>query len=540
MKNKIYFFQLCAMTLLSFGTLTAQAHSSHHGLTEQEAYQLGKEAYIYAYPLIATNVMKQTMANASTVPMGQFKNMREYPDVLAKEVSTINLDTLYSIAWVDLDREPYILHIPDVQNRYYEMSMLSAWTEVFATIDAKNTAGKAQDVMLIGPHWKGMVPPNVTPIHAPTNRVWLIGRTYCTGTPADYQAVHAIQDGYKLSPLSLWHSLVYVQPEIDDINIDVKDTVNSQIEAMDTPTYFKKFIELLAQNPPAPEDAPMLEKLKKLHIEIGRNFALTELSPKAVRGLNAGIQAARKEIMVLKTELHVIRNGWIYPGETGHYGTDYLQRAHIAAIGLGAIRSEDVIYPIAFNDSDDKKLTGKNHYILHFEKDNLPPVQAFWSIALYDPHYFFVANPINRYTLNSQSPLKFNQDGSLDLYVQHKSPGLDKESNWLPTPTDDFLLMLRFYEPQEALVNGVWVPPRVQNILTLGKSQHRMTGWLSHKLAIFDDVLQPHRRTLSLNEPCNNLVKKPLLALFAKRTYYNSHWFLTAQSQKLYASIILN
>ena len=150
--------------------------------------------------------------------------------------------------------------------------------------------------------------------------------------------------------------------------------------------------------------------------------------------------------------------------KTGNYGTDYLQRAFVAMIGLGAHLPQDAIYPITNRDNYGQPLDGKNHYIIHFSKDNTPPVNGSWSLTLYNDKFFFVANPLNRYTLSAQDSLKYNPDGSLDLYIQHNSPGQAEESNWLPAPKDDFILMLRFYWPKKAIIDGSWMPPKVKEI----------------------------------------------------------------------------
>jgi hypothetical protein len=159
-----------------------------------------------------------------------------------------------------------------------------------------------------------------------------------------------------------------------------------------------------------------------------------------------------------------MENGWVFSTKTGVYGTDYLQRALITAIGLGANRPQDAIYPTSEMDANGKPYDGANKYVIHFGKGNFPPVNGFWSLTMYDAEYFFVANPLNRYTLSSRSKFKTNKDGSVDLYIQSTSPGKDKEANWLPAPAGPFKLMLRFYWPKEAIIDGAWKLPAVMTI----------------------------------------------------------------------------
>ncbi len=161
-------------------------------------------------------------------------------------------------------------------------------------------------------------------------------------------------------------------------------------------------------------------------------------------------------------------NGWMFDTETGVYGTDYLNRAFITAIGLGANRPQDAIYPTSLKDADGKEYNGANKYVMRFQKGQLPPAQGFWSLTMYDENYFFVANPINRYSISARQNLKSNPDGSTDLFIQNQSPGSDKESNWLPAPAGKFILMLRMYWPSEkspSILNGSWTIPAAKKVV---------------------------------------------------------------------------
>jgi DNA sulfur modification protein DndE len=169
-------------------------------------------------------------------------------------------------------------------------------------------------------------------------------------------------------------------------------------------------------------------------------------------------------IMAQQKDAGKLVNGWTFSLKTGLYGSDYLQRAFITAIGLGANRPQDAVYPTTAVDGDGTPLSGANHYVMHFPKGQTPPVNGFWSLTMYNPEYFFVDNPLSRYTLSPRNELKYNPDGSLDLYIQHDPPDADKETNWLPAPADRFVLMLRCYWPKESLLKGEWEPPAVQMI----------------------------------------------------------------------------
>jgi hypothetical protein len=239
------------------------------------------------------------------------------------------------------------------------------------------------------------------------------------------------------------------------------------VNAMDATTYFKKFAELLKQNPPAKEDAEMVKKLNQLGIIPGQDFDISKAAPSVAKGLEQSIKVSQEKIMAHEKDAGVLKNGWTFSLKTGLYGADYLQRAFIAAIGLGANRPQDAIYPTTLVDAQGKKLNGANRYVIHFAKDQLPPVNGFWSLTMYNDQYFFVDNPLNKYTVSERNKLVTNQDGSVDLLIQHESPGKDKEENWLPAPEGDFILMFRFYWPKDALLNGQWSPPAVELISPL-------------------------------------------------------------------------
>lgn len=440
-------------------------------LNPETAAQIAKEAYIYAYPLVTMEMTRRITTNVTKpdgmkAPMGQFANLRNYPTADFRDVTTPNADTLYSFAWIDLTVEPYVLHVPEEPGRYYLMPLLSAWTDVFADPGTRTTGTRARDFLITGPNWKGPVPNGMSRFQSPTNLVWVLGRTYCTGTPEDYQAVHAIQDQYKLVPLSMYDKPDYVAPEGKvDPTIDMKTTARDQVNALDAGNYYQLFAYLLTNNPPAPDDAPMVSKLKKLGIVPGKPFDINQIDPMLKKALEDSVKLGQADIMSQIQTIKPDKNGWVFLVETGRYGTRYLQRAMVAAIGLGANLPRDALYPSTTIDSQGQLLQGANQYVIHFAKDALPPVDGFWSLTLYDEQYFFVPNSINRYTLSPRDNLQLNPDGSLDLYIQNETPETAKMSNWLPAPLGRFVLVFRFYWPKQQLLSGSWLPPAVQKVL---------------------------------------------------------------------------
>jgi hypothetical protein len=436
---------------------------------EKDALHLGTQVYIYGYPLVIMDSVKQVMTNVAApegfhAPLGQFAHMRQYPDASFKGVVKPNVDTLYSFAWLDLSKEPYILSLPDERGRYYSMEMLDGWTNVFAAPGKRTTGTKAQKFIITGPSWHGKLPSGVTEIKSPTNTVWLIGRTYCRGTPKDYQIVQAIQDNYKLVPLSAFGSRNYLPPPGKvDPNIDMKTPAWGKIGQMDAASFFQALAEALKTTPPRPEDADLVDKMAKIGIIPGQNFDMSRLYPIVAKGLQGAPKAALQKIMEHGKNATLNVNGWTFTRETGDYGTDYLQRAYIAATDLGANRPQDLLNLLTELDGTGKALEGIHHYTLHFPKGRTPPVNGFWSLTIYNQEQHFVPNPLNRYMLNSFSKFKYNKDGSLDLYLQKDSPGKIREANWLPAPDGKFVLILRLYWPTQAALDNTWTPPAIMH-----------------------------------------------------------------------------
>jgi hypothetical protein len=452
-----------------------QATSSAPGA--EDLSKLAQDAYVYAYPLVTMEYTRRSLTNTpapegNRAPVGQFARLREYPDAQFKAVTAPNADTLYTTAWFDVSTEPWIVTVPDMADRYFLLPMLDGWTNVFQSPGKRTTGTKAQTFAITGPNWHGTLPDGVTEYKSPTSMVWLLGRIYCTGTPEDYAAVHALQDKITAVPLS-GYGKPYTPPQgTVDSSIDMKTAVRDQVNALDGAAFFKKFAELLKLNPPATEDAPMVEKMARLGIVPGKNLDASKLDPAVSQAISAAPKPAQDTIMAwakdgVQAGDNKLVNGWLFTTKTGQYGTNCLQRAYVTAIGLGANLPQDAIYPTSEGPEQDEKYSGANKYVMHFDSGKLPPVKGFWSLTMYDADYFFVDNPLNRYTLSQRNALKTNTDGSVDLYVQADNPGADKESNWLPAPSADFVLMLRLYWPQEtppSILDGTWQIPQVTKV----------------------------------------------------------------------------
>ncbi|MGO4326531.1 DUF1254 domain-containing protein [Cupriavidus sp. 2TAF22] len=428
---------------------------------------LSAQVFTYAYPLVLMDVTREVMT--ARTPANTFAHKRSFPDATFTDVVSPNADTLYSSAWLDLSAEPVILSLPDTHGRYYLMPLMDGWTNVFAS-PGKRTTGTGKAVFAItGPKWTGTLPPDVKEIHAPTEMVWLIGRTQTNGKQ-DYAAVRQLQNQYRLMPLSAWQRAGKTRGKAapaaapESSTADVETPPVEQVAAMDAQAFFTRFAELLPANPPAPADAAMVASIKKLGIVPGAPFSVTALEPSTARAVQEGATAALAGISGAARRGADTGAEWNIRRDLGSYGTAYGKRALVAWVGLGANLPADALYPSTRVDSAGKPLSGAKRYVMHFDKNQLPPTSAFWSLTLYNDKQAFAANPLNRYAIGDRDRLKYNRDGSLDLVIQNARPPASQLPNWLPAPADGFNLMLRVYWPKQAMLDGTWVVPPVERI----------------------------------------------------------------------------
>ncbi len=456
--------------------LLASPFAAADAISAEEAHAIGVDAYLYFYPLITMDVTRAQMSNIEPGkgfggPMNSFVNIPTYPPADMKTVVRPNFDTLYSSAWLDLTKEPLVVSVPDTGGRYYLLPMLDMWTDVFASPGWRTTGTGAGNFLLTPPGWRPdlrekfaeefKLPNDTQRIDAPTPYVWIIGRVKTDGA-ADYDAVHKVQAGLKITPLSAWGKQPAALEAKINPDIDMKTPPKRQVDTMSAGNYFAYAAELLKLHPPHLTDQPMIARLKRIGFEPGKSFDLDKADPAVKAALESAPKDAQ-DLMAWKVPtLARVVDYWSMNTDTmGVYGNYYLKRAMVAQLGLGANVPEDAIYPLNLGDSEGKPLNGANKYLIHFDKGDTPPANAFWSITLYDSEGFQVANPLNRFAVSSWMPFKYNADGSLDLYFQNESPGADKEANWLPAPQGPFNLTMRLYAPKSEALTGKWNPPAV-------------------------------------------------------------------------------
>jgi len=435
-----------------------------------EDFATALDAYIYGYPLVTMEMTRRVMTNVgkpegTRAPQGQLIKLRTYPDATFRDVTAPNADTLYTTSFLDVGDEPWVLSVPDMKGRYFLLPFLSGWTDVFEVPGTRTTGTQAQTFLITGPNWQGTLPAGMSQLKSPTSIVWMLGRIYCTGTPEDYAAVHALQDQFKLQPLSTYGKDYVPAAGKADASIDMKTPVRDQVNNLSAVAYFTLLADLLKRNPPSAADAPALEKFASIGLIPGQDF-----NPKFVE---SRWEAHLPKMAQSRILLHFMSrdgdmsrvNGWSFTTKAGVYGTNYLQRALVTYIGLGANRPQDAIYPTSLKPSLLTSYEGTNKYTMRFEKGQLPPVKGFWSLTMYDENMFFVPNPINRYSMSMRTNPKLEEDGSLVIYIQNENPGADKEANWLPAPKGKFSLMLRLYWPDESqpsIIDGSWIIPPVK------------------------------------------------------------------------------
>jgi hypothetical protein len=435
-------------------------------VSAEEAHAIGLQAYVYLYPLVTMDITRRQLTNTERAegiraPMNEFIHVPAYPPPTMREVVRPNFDTLYSSAWLDLTKEPAVVSVPDTDGRYYMLPMLDMWTDVFASPGSRTTGTQAANWAIVPPGWTGTLSDGLRRIDAPTPYIWIIGRTKTDG-PADYDAVHKIQAGYRITPLSDWGKPSTPVTGTIDPAVDMTTPPKTQVDKMPGDEFFAYAAEAMKTQPPHISDQPIVALIRRIGLEAGQSFDTDKADPTVTKALQSVPEEGRKLMTWKLTTLARVVNGWSMNTETmGVYGNYYLKRAIVAQVGLGANLPEDAIYPLNFGDKNRKPLTGANKYVLHFAKGRTPPAAAFWSVTLYDLDGFPVANPLNRFAVSSWMPFHYNSDGSLDLYFQNQSPGAGKEENWLPTPKGPFNLTMRVYAPKNEALTGEWNPPPI-------------------------------------------------------------------------------
>jgi hypothetical protein len=442
-------------------------------LTSAETKAIAEEGFIYGLPIVMNYAVMYEYAvdrdsGQFKAPFNQIKNEPRVFTYKDTAIITPNSDTPYSFLWMDLRAEPMVLSVPAVEkSSYYAVQLEDGNTFNYGYIGSRATGNEAGDYMVVGPDWKGETPPGIKKVFRSTTQFSLAGYRTQLFNPEDMPNVVKVQAGYKVQPLSKYLN----QPAPPAAPVVNFPTIDKEM----VKTGFFDYLDFALQFAPAgPEENEIRAKLARLGIGAGKNFAFKDLSSEQKMAFVEGMKNGEAKIdQYLETGEKVI-NGWkigSYFGNRAFFNGNWLLRAAGAKAGIYGNDAVEATYPITKTLADGEALDGSKHnYTLTFPAGQLPPVNAFWSVTMYDGRtQFLVKNPINRYLINSPMlpSLKKNADGSLTLYIQNDSPGADKEANWLPAPNDLIYLAMRLYWPKETPPSilppgsGTWQPPAI-------------------------------------------------------------------------------
>jgi hypothetical protein len=450
--------------LVDFAGLKAQVEASLAVSREEEGYSLGLQAFKYAYPVVEMYRSRfewhyDESSPSYNGPVNSLGHTRRATHEDRFVVTPIN-DAVYSRAFVDLSDDPIVVQVPRIEENYWTVQICDFYTNSFAYIGKRLGDGEGA-YAIVGPDWRGVLPDGITrSIVAPTPVIALLARVAVLDNDED--AAVALQHQFSLASLSVWSGAADAPPEV------VTPRPYLDFKGGDRLDFYRMVNCILTENPPPAADAGVLGLFERIGLGSGIEFDPESLHPATVAGME---RAIRQGLVSLLGEMPFCVpnvNGWLIPNpdRSGNFGTDYHLRLVTAKIGLLANDAREALYIGCFMDENGEPLVGGREYTIHYEADQLPPVAEFWSFTMYThPPGFLTESSINRYAIGSLTPdLQWNDDGSVDIYIQRESPGPEKESNWLPTTPDGelFRIIFRMYNPGPHILNGTWEPQPIR------------------------------------------------------------------------------
>jgi len=445
----------------------------HASATSAEARTIARDAYVYGYPMVDSYRIQYAYFVDQKNPeyKAPWNQIRNIPRVFTPEdkaVQTPNSDTPYSMAGLDLRAEPIVLTVPAIEkNRYFSIQLIDLYTHNFDYIGSRATGNDGGSFLIAGPRWKGGAPKGVKKvIRSETELVLAVFRTQLFN-PDDLANVKKIQDRYKVEPVSafLGQAAPITGPAITFIEPLTPETQKTSLQ------FFNLLNFLLTYSPTVPSETAVMQRFAKIGIGAGKTLDLKALAPDMKQALEQGMADAWKEYSDFKSS--EIDTGNVTSGDM--FGTrDYLKNNYVyrmaaAMLGIYGNSKAEAMYPLYTLDEKREKVDGATgRYTMRFAPGELPPVNAFWSVTMYNlPESLLVSNPLNRYLLNAPMLPQFarDSDGGLTLYIQNQSPGKDKEANWLPAPNGPFWMAMRLYWPKDEATSGKWAAPPVKRVL---------------------------------------------------------------------------
>ncbi|NMV38935.1 DUF1254 domain-containing protein [Ralstonia insidiosa] len=455
-----------ALTLTGCATQDPNPAAANELRLPQAGEAQVRSAYVYAFPLMMTDALMQV--TSAIAPNGRFMHQRTLEDEALPAGVRARVDVLASSAFVDLRNGPVVLSLPDVGRRHIWVAVHDAWTDVFESIGNRTTGTRAANYAITPPGWDGTLPAGVKQIAAPTNLVWVVARTQVAGQ-RDEAAARRVQDRYRITPLDAFGKPGARETEAEakaDANnatdIDVSlNAARRRVTALDANAYFTRFAELLKDNPPHAADSTMVASLRNLGIVPGAPFDAKAVDSTSLKVMDAGVSAARETLSMAAKQPQITQNGWFIPRMIGAYGLDYAQRAIVSWSGGGTDVPQDMLIATATADANSLPLDSTHRYVLHFDRNQLPPENAGWAVAAVQQPRRTAERPSLRNLLSEADHPRLNSDGSLDILIQ-RAPPKGMRNNWLPPPVGPFLLRMQLTWPKEAALDGTWLPPAVQ------------------------------------------------------------------------------
>jgi hypothetical protein len=441
-------------------------------ITTAYAQMVAHMAYLWGWPLVNMANRAAAFAKApergllgDVIPVGynQIAMLTGYIDPNQHFITCPNQDVAYGAGFFALDGDPIIFQVPDFGDRFWVYALYDARTDEFSEI-GKQYGTKPGFYLMVGPQWTGSPPDGISAVvRSSTNLVFAVPRIFMDDTPQDRAAVQPALSQIGFYPLSQfdgktkttdWSKLPHFPAP--------QSSGKGEAKWVNPDTFFTELPAVIKQVPPMPGEEAVYNWIDSV-------LEASSRDPKVKRSLTEAALAAERDIIAPLLQWRYngrpAGNGWNSPVNNAQWGTDYLNRTATAKSNMYDNRPTETKYIYTDDDSQGKQLNGRNGYVITFAKGEVPPVMGFWSLTMYDEYHFFQQNPLHRYSLGTKNKtLKYEEDGSLTIYAGGKSPGKDKESNWLPAPNGPFSLCLRAYWPDEAIINGQWKPPVVRRM----------------------------------------------------------------------------
>lgn len=437
-----------------------------------QARDIAADAYVYAYPLVLMDVARRVQTNVQVpdtafgagAPVNRFTHMSRPADPLLHGLPYPDVDTLWSLLWFDVSKEPLLIEVPDARGRYYSITLADMWSDVFSAPGSRTAQDGLRVYAIVASDWHGKLPKPAEALRAPTN-AGLLRLRVAYRDLRDLGAAQGFQMAVEATPLSRWGKKTVPPEGHFDVALSRRAPVD-QVGEMPAQEFFSAFAELASRYPPHAGDDPVLQRMARLGLAPGQRFDPSRLPADIRAAVEAG--ALRGQASVRSPMQPRPRRGdaWRMPDRRlGSYGTDYALRARAARVQLATPLPEDEIVLRAAADSEGRLLDGSFRYEVRFDRGQLPPADALWSMTLYNDRRELYDNAVNLYAVGSRHPLTPAADGTSTVYVQYAPPAGEQLRNWLPAPQSGrFTLMLRMYQPREDAVEGLWRPPSIRRI----------------------------------------------------------------------------